>query len=156
MNQGINEILIMFQQVIVKILDFKKINSELTYNNNFDAESIKQIILTKLEHGCLGSSPNIVILELGSNPNSDEEILHVAQMYKEDFTLENHSFLDIVADEAIFRQLIKCQNEWPNIRPLLGQWHVSKDFCLILLVLFSSYGLFSLASYLDVRFLDKF
>jgi hypothetical protein len=33
---------------------------------------------------------------------------------------------------------------------------VSKDFCLVLLVLFSSYGLFSLASYLGVRFLDKF
>ena len=52
--------------------------------------------------------------------------------------------------------MIKCQNEWPNIRPILRQWHTSKDFCSVLLVLFSSYGLISLTSYLGVRFLDKF
>src|SRR5205814_9799856 len=62
----------------------------------------------------------------------------------------------IEADEAIFRRLIKCQEKWPNVRPLLGQWHTSKDFCSVLLVLFSSYGLLSLASHLGVRFLDKF
>ena len=33
---------------------------------------------------------------------------------------------------------------------------MSKDFCSVLLVLFSSYGLLSLASHLGVRFLDKF
>src|SRR5437660_1736233 len=91
-----------------------------------------------------------------ANPNSDEEILHVAEMYKKDFALESHSFLDIVTDEAIFRRLIKCREKWPNIRPLLGQWHTSKDFCSVLIVLFSSYGLLSLASRLGVRFLDKF
>src|SRR5205823_1414944 len=69
---------------------------------------------------------------------------------------ESHSFLDIVADEAIFRRLIKCQAKWPNIRPILGQWHTSKDFCSVLVVLFSSYGLLSLASRLGIRFLDKF
>ena len=156
MNQGINRTLIMFQQTIFELLDFREINGKLIYNKNFDAESIKHIILTKLDHGCLGPSPNIVILEPGSNPNSDEEILRVAEMYKKDFALESHSFLDIVADEAIFRRLIKCRNEWPNIRPILGQWHTSKDFCSVLLVLFSSYELLSLASYLGVRFLDKF
>ena len=104
----------------------------------------------------LGPSPNIVILEPGSNPNSDEEILHVTEMYKKDFAMESHSFLDIVADEAIYRRLIKCREKWPNIRPLLGQWHASKDFCSVLIVLFSSYGLLSLASRLGVRFLDKF
>ncbi len=41
-------------------------------------------------------------------------------------------------------------------KTVLGQWHISKDFCLVLLVLFSSYGLLSLASHLGVRFLDKF
>ena len=77
-------------------------------------------------------------------------------MYKVDFAMESHSFLDIVADEAIFRRLIKCREKWPHLRPLLGQWHTSKDFCSVLLVLFSSYGLLSLASRLGVRFLDKF
>ncbi|GBC20785.2 cytochrome P450 [Rhizophagus irregularis DAOM 181602=DAOM 197198] len=68
----------------------------------------------------------------------------------------SHSFLDIVADEAIFHRLIKCKEKWPHIRPLLGQWHTSKDFCSVLIVLFFSYGLLSLASCLGVRFLDKF
>jgi hypothetical protein len=156
MNQSINNTLIMFQQIIYELLDFKKINEELIYNTNFNAETIKRIILNKVDHGCCGPSPNVVILEPGSNLNSDDEILNVAKMYKEDFAMEDYSFLDIVADEAIFRRLIKCRKKWPHIRPLLGQWHTSKDFCSVLLVLFSSYGLLSLASRLGVRFLDKF
>ena len=120
MNQGIDETLIMFQQIIYDLLNFKKVNEKLVYTTNFNAETIRRIILTKLDYGCLGPSPNIVILEPGSNPNSDEEILHVTEMYKKDFAMESHSFLDIVADEAIYRRLIKCREKWPNIRPLLG------------------------------------
>ncbi|GES96424.1 hypothetical protein GLOIN_2v1482460 [Rhizophagus clarus] len=156
MNQGIENTLTIFQQIIHELLNFKKINEEFTYNTNFNAETIKREILNRLDYGSCGESPNIVILEPGSNPNSDEEILHVAEMYKKDFAMESDSFLDIVADEAIFRRLIKCREKWPYIRPLLGQWHTSKDFCSVLLVLFSSYGLLSLASHLGVRFLDKF
>uniref|UniRef100_U9UIB1 Uncharacterized protein n=1 Tax=Rhizophagus irregularis (strain DAOM 181602 / DAOM 197198 / MUCL 43194) TaxID=747089 RepID=U9UIB1_RHIID len=156
MNQGVENTLTIFQQIICKLLNFKKINEEFTYNTNFNAETIKHEILNKLDYGSCGESPNIVILEPGSNPNSDEEIFHVAEMYKKDFAMESDSFLDIVADEAIFRRLIKCREKWPYIRPLLGQWHTSKDFCSVLLVLFSSYGLLSLASRLGVHFLDKF
>ncbi|RHZ88406.1 hypothetical protein Glove_23g147 [Diversispora epigaea] len=156
MNSGINETLSLFQNIIYELLDFKKINNELIYKTNFDAEVIKNTILSRIDYGCLGPTPNIVILEPGANPNSDEEILRVVTMYKKDFTLENHSFLDIVGDEALHRRLIKCREEWPGLRPLLGQWHTSKDLCSVLLVLFSSYGLFSLASRLGVRFLDKF
>ncbi len=64
--------------------------------------------------------------------------------------------MDIVANKAIFCWLIKCQKKWPNIRPLLGQWYTSKDFCSVLIVLFSNYDLLSLASCLGIRFLDKF
>ncbi|GES84646.1 hypothetical protein GLOIN_2v1482460 [Rhizophagus clarus] len=156
MNQSIDETLNMFQKVIFDLLDFKEIEGELIYKTNFDAETIKRVLLTKLEPGCLGLSPNVVILEPGANPNSDEEILHVSEMYKEDFAMNNHSFLDIIADEAIFRRLIKYREKWPNIRPHLGQWHMSKDFCSVLIVLFSSYRLLSLASRLGVCFLDKF
>jgi hypothetical protein len=77
-------------------------------------------------------------------------------MYKKDFSISNYSFLDIVADEVIFRRLIKYQKKWPKIRSHLGQWHISKDLCSVLIVLFSSYGLLSLASRLGVCFLDKF
>jgi len=156
MNWKTDETLSLFQNIIYELLDFKNINNKLTYRTDFDAEDIKHTILSKIDHGCLGPTPNLVILEPGANPNSDEAILNTATMYKEDFALENHSFLDIVADEAIFRRLIKCREKWPNIRPLLGQWHASKDFCSVLLVLFSGYGLLSLASRLGVHFLDKF
>ncbi|PKY33609.1 hypothetical protein RhiirB3_394937 [Rhizophagus irregularis] len=152
MNIGINKILTIFQQIIYKLLDFKKINEKLTYETNFNAETIKREILNKLDLGCCGPSPNIVILEPGSNPNSDDKILRVAEIYKKDFSMNSHSFLDIVADEAIFRRLIKCKEKWPHIRPLLNQWHISKDFCSVLIVLFSSYGLLSLASRLSVVF----
>ncbi|PKB95696.1 hypothetical protein RhiirA5_436225, partial [Rhizophagus irregularis] len=119
MNQGVENTLTIFQQIICKLLNFKKINEEFTYNTNFNAETIKHEILNKLDYGSCGESPNIVILEPGSNPNSDEEIFHVAEMYKKDFAMESDSFLDIVADEAIFRRLIKCREKWPYIRPLL-------------------------------------
>src|SRR4051812_547842 len=108
MNEGVDKTLKIFQQIIYELLDFKKINEKLFYNTNFNSETIKCIILSRLDRGCYGPSPNVIILEPGSNPNSDEEILHVAKMYKEDFAMESHSFLDIVADEAIFRRLIKC------------------------------------------------
>ncbi|RGB28027.1 hypothetical protein C1646_717214, partial [Rhizophagus diaphanus] len=136
--------------------NFKEIEGELIYKTNFDGETIKHVLLTKLDPGCCGPSPNVVMLESEANPNSDEEILHISEMYKEDFTMNNHSFLDIITDEVIFYKLIKCWKKWPNIRPHLGQWHTSKDFCLVLIVLFSSYRLLNLASHLGVRFLDKF
>ena len=77
-------------------------------------------------------------------------------MYKADFNLPETAYLNIVADEAIFRRLVRCQIQWSQLRPLLGQWHTSKDFCSVLIVLFSSYGLLNLARRLGVRFLNKF
>ncbi|RGB25558.1 hypothetical protein C1646_723449, partial [Rhizophagus diaphanus] len=156
MNQSIDEMLNMFQKVIFDLLDFKEIEGELIYKTNFDRETIKRVLLTKLDPGCLGSSPNVVILEPEANPNSDKKILHISEMYKEDFAMNNHSFLDIIADEAIFHRLIKCRKKWLNIRPHLDQWHMSKDFCSVLIVLFSNYRLLNLASRLGVHFLDKF
>src|SRR4051794_18089789 len=88
-NQGIGNTLTMFQQIIHKLLNFKKINGEFTYNTNFNAETIKNVILNRLDYGPCGKSSNIVILEPGSNPNLDEKILHVAEMYKKDFAMEN-------------------------------------------------------------------
>ena len=92
MSQSVDETLNIFQQVIYELLDFKEIEGKLIYKTNFDAESIKRIILTKLDRGCLGPSPKVVILEPGANPNSDEEILHVSEMYKEDFSMNNYFF----------------------------------------------------------------
>ncbi|RIA99323.1 hypothetical protein C1645_811558 [Glomus cerebriforme] len=110
-NQNINEILMIFQQIIDELLGFKKINNELIYKKDFDANIIKHAILSKLNPGCFGPSPDIVILKLGVNPNSDEEILRVAKIYKEDFSMKDHSFLNIVADKAIYQWLIRCQEK---------------------------------------------
>ena len=83
----------MFQQVIYELLYFKKTNEELiVYKTNFDTETIKCIILTKLDYGCLRPSPNIVILEPGTNLNSNGEILRVTEMYKDDFCVKKSFF----------------------------------------------------------------
>ncbi|RIA81975.1 hypothetical protein C1645_836097 [Glomus cerebriforme] len=94
-----------FQQTIDELLDFRKINNELIYKKDFDADTFKRTILSKLNLGCFGTSSDIVILEPGANPNSDKEILRVAKMYKEDFSIEDHSFLKIVTDEAIYQRM---------------------------------------------------
>ncbi|RHZ90195.1 hypothetical protein Glove_4g21 [Diversispora epigaea] len=110
----------------------------------------------EFEYGCQGPSPKVTILEPSDNPNSDQAIFESTKMYKRDLNLSEMEYLDIVGDEAIFRRLIKCQTQWPQLRLLLGQWHTSKDFCSVLIVIFSSYGLLNLAKKLGVRFLDKF
>ena len=121
-------------------------HEQLTYNTNFDMKTIYQKILENVDHGCLADVPNIVILETGGISNSDEEIFQSIEMYKEDFKLKPNDYLDIMANKAIFRRLIKQREKWPNLRPILGQWHTSNDMCGVLIVLFSSYGIFDLAN----------
>ncbi|RHZ51446.1 hypothetical protein Glove_478g13 [Diversispora epigaea] len=120
MNLGTTKVLDTFQKIFEKILDFKIKENNLTYNQEFDAEQIKKIITSELEPGCYGSPPNLIILEPGNNPNSDDAILDTAMMYKLDLELGDNDFLDIVADQAIHFRLIRCQEQWPKLRPLLG------------------------------------
>ncbi|PKY61769.1 hypothetical protein RhiirA4_523616 [Rhizophagus irregularis] len=103
----------------------------LLFGMNQGVENTLTIFQQIIYYGSCGESPNIVILEPGSNPNSDEEIFHVAEMYKKDFAMESDSFLDIVADEAIFRRLIKCREKWPYIRPLLDYRSTARVLDLI-------------------------
>lgn len=53
MNPRINQILSILSR---GISNFKKVDGELSYRRDFDAESVKQLILSKLERGCLGPS----------------------------------------------------------------------------------------------------
>ncbi|PKB95830.1 hypothetical protein RhiirA5_435946 [Rhizophagus irregularis] len=117
--------------------------------------AIHQKIFENIDHSCLADAPNIVILETGRIPSSDEGIFQSTEMYKQDFNLGLDDYLDVVADEAIFRRLIKQRKIWPKLRPILGQWHTSKDMCGVLIVLFSSYRIFELAKVSGVKFLDK-
>ncbi|RHZ71229.1 hypothetical protein Glove_261g9 [Diversispora epigaea] len=52
--------------------------------------------------------------------DTNEGIYDAAKMYKIDFTLDLNKYLDIVADESIFRRLINLRQEWPNLRPILA------------------------------------
>ncbi|PKK73294.1 hypothetical protein RhiirC2_776199 [Rhizophagus irregularis] len=129
MNSTTKEALNRFQNILKRLLDIQKTNEEnIEYNKNFDAKTIKKEILAEFEHGCKGPSHYIVILEPADNPNSDQAILEAVNMYRADFNLQENGYLDIVADEVIFRRLMRCQAQFFQLRPLLGQWHTSKDF----------------------------
>ena len=100
--------------------------------------------------------PNVVILEAGPAPSSNEAADTACDMYMKDLGLSQEDCLDIVCDEAIFRRLTKYSNSQLKLNPILGQWHTSKDMCSVLIIAFSGYGLFGLASVLGTKFLDKF
>ncbi|PKK42413.1 hypothetical protein RhiirC2_804501 [Rhizophagus irregularis] len=146
-----------FDDIIDNLLNFQTSSErQLLYNTDFDMAAIHQKILENVDHGCLADAPNIVILETGGIPNSDEGIFQSTEMYKQDFNLGLDDYLDVIlADEAIFRRLIKQRKIWPKLRPILGQWHTSKDMCGVLIVLFLSYRIFDLAKVSGVKFLDK-
>ncbi|PKB92217.1 hypothetical protein RhiirA5_387843 [Rhizophagus irregularis] len=124
-------------QTFEKLLNFQMdINGNISYNKNLDVEIIEKEILSKCEFGCLIPSPNVVILTLTGSPNDDNEIFHATQMYKEEFLLNDDEYLDICADEAIFRRLIKSRTQWEKIRLILGGG-ISLKICLVYYLLYS-------------------
>ncbi|PKC56013.1 hypothetical protein RhiirA1_402454 [Rhizophagus irregularis] len=156
MSQVIHETIWKFNKVFEDLLAFRlNEKGELEYNKNFDFTAVDLEISKQINFGCKLPPPNVVILEPSGSPNDNNEILRATEMYKKDFLLNENDFLDICADEAIFRRLIKCRNKLENIRPILGQWHTSKDMMSALLILFSSYGIYDLTTALGVKFLDK-
>ncbi|GBC15515.1 hypothetical protein GLOIN_2v1762817 [Rhizophagus irregularis DAOM 181602=DAOM 197198] len=156
MNQMISNTLDIFDSALDNLLNVQ-INSQgiAIYQTNFDMAIVHDEILNRVEHGCKVEPPNVVILEPGGVPNSDKGIFESLEMYKKDFELTSEQYLDVVADEAIFRRIIKLTDQWPYLRPILRQWHTSKDMCSVLIILFSSYGIFDLANSLGVKFLEK-
>ncbi|RHZ70783.1 hypothetical protein Glove_267g23 [Diversispora epigaea] len=130
-------------------------DTHISYNENLDVEMVENEILTRCKYGCLILPPNIVILTPTGSLNDDNEIFHATQMYKEEFLLNDNQYLDICGDKAIFRRLIKACTRWKKIKPILDQWHTSKDMFSVLLTIISSYGIFHLATAIGVRFLDK-
>jgi hypothetical protein len=94
-------------------------------------------------------------LEPGGNPSSNDGIFESCDMYFKDLELSENNYIDIVADESIFQRVIQYKDNNAHVRPILGQWHLNKDMCSILITIFSSYGIFEMASILGVKFLDK-
>ncbi|GBC42735.2 uncharacterized protein OCT59_008170 [Rhizophagus irregularis] len=131
MTSGMHTMQAKIDQTFEKLLNFQMdINGNISYNKNLDVEIIEKEILSKCEFGCLIPPPNIVILTPTGSPNDDNEIFHATQMYKEEFLLNDDEYLDICADEAIFRRLIKSRTQWEKIRPILGGG-ISLKICLI-------------------------
>ncbi|PKK57315.1 hypothetical protein RhiirC2_826194 [Rhizophagus irregularis] len=155
-NQFANETLIGFSLLINQLLNCKQTeNNSIEYSCEFDSDIVNSKIIEQINIGIQCLPPHIVILEAGGNPSSDEEIFAACEKYIEDLELVENQPVEICCDEAIFRRVIKLHQKNSRIRPLLGQWHTSKDMCNALLTIFSSYGIYNLAATLGVKFLDK-
>jgi hypothetical protein len=155
MNNTANAIIDLFDKLLDETLQIKIENETINYQKDFDALTIHQKMLENIPHGCKGPAANIIILEPGGVPSTDDGIFDSVNMYYKDYGIKEDDYLDIVADESIFSRLIKYRRQHPNLRPLLGQWHTSKDMCSVLITIFSSYGIFDLATILGVKYLDK-
>ncbi len=101
---------------------------------------------------CKVPYPNIVILKLSDNSNCNMNIYNACDMYYGDVGIVNIGYLDIACDEAIFHRLISYKNDNinKNVRPLLGQWHTSRDMYIVLINIFSGYGITNMAVKLEV------
>ncbi|RHZ75424.1 hypothetical protein Glove_214g53 [Diversispora epigaea] len=153
MNNYTINILNIFSNIFNNTLDFKE--SPLIFERNFNAESLHEKILIEIQSENSYSPLKVVILEAGDAPNEDSSIFEACEMYIVDLSLKNNKYIDICADEAIFRRLLHYRELNSFVRPILGAWHTNKDMCSVLLAIFSSYGIFDLAIVLGVRFLDK-
>ncbi|CAB4404002.1 unnamed protein product [Rhizophagus irregularis] len=70
-----------FDNIIDNLLNFQTSSEgQLLYNTDFDMAAIHQKILENVDHGCLADAPNIVILETGGIPNSDEGIFQSTEI----------------------------------------------------------------------------
>ena len=144
-----NSLLSLYEKMFQKFLT--------TYINDWDADSFLEKIAQKIPIKCNVLHLNIIILKPGNNPNCNENIHNACDLYYEDVGIVNTGCLDIACDEAIFHQLIlyKEKNDDKIVRPLLGQWHTSRDMCIILINIFLGYGIANMAAKLSIQFLDK-
>jgi len=129
-----------------------------SHERSFDIEMINSRIKCFISPGCKNiAPPNVVILEAGEPPSSNENVHKACDMYLNDLEApgDNNNVLDVACDEAIFRRLNTYQNDKQKVRAILGQWHTSKEMCATIITIFSGYGLFGIAASLGVKFLDK-
>ncbi|GES84165.1 hypothetical protein GLOIN_2v1785590 [Rhizophagus clarus] len=155
-NQEANEIIQNFRKIIDDFFLWELNNDNiLNWNQNFDMKIINKKIIEIYNIGNLLSLANVVILEAGGNPNNNDDIAKACNQYFIDLNINNDENVNICCDEAIFRRVMNYHLINPKVCPLLGQWHTNKDMCSVLLVIFSSYGIYNLAALLEVKFLDK-
>ncbi|PKC05955.1 hypothetical protein RhiirA5_378214 [Rhizophagus irregularis] len=141
-----------FNLVFEKLLAFSE---NFTYQSDFDESDIRNQIMTYFKVGCNFSPPNVIILDAGDPPSSDSAVHKCLKMYENEISIGNNDYINVVADEAIFRRGISFCKTNNKIKMILGQWHTSKDMMSTLITIFSGYGIFNMAGILGVRFLDK-
>jgi hypothetical protein len=151
------EIITIFNSIFIQLLNSNDNNFSTNYSSSYNVEIFNEKILNHFCNNDLSSYPpvHVVILEAGDNPNNDKNINLACEQYFNDLQLGDNSKIEVVCDEAIFRRVLKYYQNNPKIRPLLGQWHCSKDMCSVLLTIFSGYGIYNMAAVLGVVFLDK-
>ncbi|GET00647.1 hypothetical protein GLOIN_2v1474502 [Rhizophagus clarus] len=155
-NQEASKVVHDFGKIIEGFFSWELNNeSILNWNYDFDMEIINKKIIEIYNTGNLLPPANIVILEAGGNPNNNDDIAKACDQYFTDLNINDNENINICCDEAIFRRIMQYHLINPRVCPLLGQWHTSKDMCSVLLVIFSSYGIYNLAAFLGVKFLDK-
>src|SRR6266511_1292351 len=90
--------------------------------------------------------------------NCDKNVFTTCDMFREDILsdeAETNKCLFLVADEAIFRKLVNYNKQYPEVLPMLGQFHTNREMLVVLISAFSGYGIFNLAAKLGTKFLDK-
>lgn len=157
-NSTTEEVITIFNLIFIQLLNFH-INNDFSiqYSSSYNVEIFNEKIRNHFYNDNLSNYPpaHLVILEAGDNPNNDTNINAACEQYFNDLKINNNSKIEVVGDEAIFRRILKYYQNNSRIRPLLGQWHTSKDMCSVLLTIFSGYGIYNMAAVLGVVFLDK-
>ncbi|PKC14537.1 hypothetical protein RhiirA5_371383 [Rhizophagus irregularis] len=141
-----------FNLIFEKLLAFSE---NFTYHSDFDESDIHNQIMTYFTIGCNFELPNIVILDARDPPSSDSAVYKCLKMYENEISIGNNDYINVAADEAIFRHGISYCKANNKTKMILGQWHTSKDMMSMLITIFSGYGIFNIAGILGVQFLDK-
>ncbi|RHZ78051.1 hypothetical protein Glove_168g331 [Diversispora epigaea] len=81
LNEDANKVIFSFENIILQLLSF---NNNNNFNRNFNIEIINKKITETFSNNSHLPSANIVILEAGDNPNSDEDIKQSCDQYFKD------------------------------------------------------------------------
>ncbi|CAG8749661.1 19117_t:CDS:2 [Cetraspora pellucida] len=81
---------------------------------------------------------------------------HVDKLEMKDMYSEISKQIPLGCNILLPRIVILKPSDLPNCNDNVHEWHISKDMCSTLIIIFSEYGLFNLAATLEVKYLKKF
>ncbi|GET58741.1 hypothetical protein GLOIN_2v1478984 [Rhizophagus irregularis DAOM 181602=DAOM 197198] len=139
-----------FNSVFEQLLTFNE-NLTPNYRSDFNENDIRNQIMTHFEGSFNLPPPNVIILDAENPPSSDSAVHKYLEMYKNEIGMENNEYINVVADEAIFRRGISYCKTNQKTKMILGQWHTNKDMMMALITIFSGYGIFNMAGILGKK-----